>query len=99
MVDPRFDAVRGDAHSRHFELTSPSVVDHWHERCLRPFRFPCLATENYRRQNIMPIGKYVGLDDDLLAEDAFGGETAGVNLRSDSLDDDPAASIGYGRVV
>jgi len=47
----------------------------------------------------MPIGKYVGLDDDLLAEDAFGGETAGVNLRSDSLDDDPAASIGYGRVV
>lgn len=104
IVSPRQEAVDPNPHRvavavdrPGYEARAPAIVAERRHRLHVPLRLVVAAPQQLRPDRVVSIGETIGLDRDLVADDALGCEAPVVHARRHVLDHGAHAAIGLGR--
>jgi hypothetical protein len=92
-IDPGLDRVPVPAEQVHAERGAPAIVAKGHHRRFVPAHGILTPVEEHARDLVVPVRIRIGLDDDIVTDDAFDGEPARVDFGRHPVDGDAVAGI------
>jgi hypothetical protein len=93
-VDPCFYRIAVPTQLGDCEFAAPAIIAYWiHGRRLQ--LIPVLAVQDLARDQIMPVGENVGVDDHRFTHNPLNGESPAVNFGRNSSNNDALSSVDW----